>query len=58
MILDSEILARIAAVRAAAGKPPISPDAMSDIAEHHALKDDPTFDMVLHLVTLPEAEGG
>jgi len=56
--MDSAILARIAAARAAAGKPPISSDAMRDIAEHHALKDDPTFDMVLHLVTLPEAESG
>lgn len=58
MTLDDETLARIATARAAAGKPAISPDAMRDIAEHHALKDDPTFDMVLHLVTLPEAGSG
>ncbi len=58
MILDDETLARIAAARVAAGKPPIAPEAMRDIAEHHALGDDPTFDMALHLATLPEGGGG
>ncbi len=58
MILDDEILAMIAARRAAAGRSPISPEAMRDIAETHALKDDPTFDVVLHLFTLPQAESG
>ena len=50
--MDDETLEMIAARRAAAGRPALSADTMRDIAEHHALKDDPTFDMVLHLVTL------
>jgi hypothetical protein len=53
--VDDQTLEVIAARRAAAGRPPMSPDTMRAIAEHHALKDDPTFDMVLHLITLPQA---
>ena len=53
--MDDQTLEMIAARRAAAGRPPIPVETMRDIAEHHALKDDPTFDMVLHLVTLPQA---
>jgi len=56
VIVDDEILEMIAARRAAAGRPALSADTMRDIAEQHALKDDPTFDMVLHLITLPQAE--
>jgi hypothetical protein len=55
--MDDETVAMIAVRRAAAGRPPISVETMRGIAEHHALKDDPTFDMVLHLVALPQAEG-
>jgi hypothetical protein len=55
VIVDDETLAMIAARRAAAWRPALSADTMRDIAEHHALKDDPTFDMVLHLVTLAQA---
>ena len=54
--MDDETVDMIAARRAATARPPLSPDTMRDIDEHHALKDDPTFDMVLHLVTLPQAE--
>jgi hypothetical protein len=54
--VDDETLEIIAAKRAGAGRPPLSPDTMRDIAEHHPLKDDPTFDMVLHLITLLQAE--
>ncbi|MGD9883858.1 MAG: hypothetical protein AB7F22_34910 [Reyranella sp.] len=54
--MDDEILEMIAARRAAAGRPALSADTMRDIAEQHALKEDPTFDMVLHLITLPQAE--
>ncbi|MFO1157292.1 MAG: hypothetical protein U1E60_00480 [Reyranellaceae bacterium] len=54
--MDDETLVTIAARRAAVGRVPIAPDAMRDIADHHALRDDPTFDMVLHLITLPQAE--
>ena len=53
--MDDETLELIASRRAAAGRPPLSDDTMRDIAEHHALKDDLTFDMVLHLVTLAQA---
>lgn len=51
--MDDETLETIAVRRAAAGRPPMSPETMRDIAAQHALKNDPTFDMALHLVTLP-----
>lgn len=53
--MDDETLQLIATRRAIDGRLPMSSDTMRDIAEHHALKDDPTFDMVLHLITLPQA---
>ena len=56
MKVEDETLEMISARRAAAGRPPLSADTMRDIAEHHPLKDDPTFDMVLHLLTLAQAE--
>ncbi len=56
--MGDETLEMIAARRAAAGRTPIPVETMRDIAVHHALRDDPTFDMVLHLATLPQAGGG
>lgn len=51
--MDDQTLDMIVAKRAATGRTPIPVETMRDIAEHHALKDDPTFDMALHLATLP-----
>lgn len=38
------------------GLPVIPPARLQEIAETHVLRDDPTFDMLLHLITRPTAD--